>query len=151
MKVVAAVAITKAVDAGTIAATGFLIGFSVILLSLLPQLSLTLTNAIIATSVLAGNFFPQDMQEITPNRLGYTTGIVNMLLAPFGAFPMCHGAGGLVVQYRFGARSWLTPAIFGICMLSMGLALGQDALKLLLLLPLASVGALLLYACLDLA
>jgi SulP family sulfate permease len=118
---------------------------------LLPQLSLTLTNAIIATAAIAGHYFPEDKQRITPTRLGFTTGIVNMLLAPFGAFPMCHGAGGLVVQHRFGARTWLAPSLFGITMLTLGLLFGPQALQILLLIPLAAVGALLIYAGLDLA
>jgi MFS superfamily sulfate permease-like transporter len=76
---------------------------------------------------------------------------MNMLLAPFGAFPMCHGAGGLVVQHRFGARSWLAPALFGITMIALGLLFGPQALQLLMLIPLAAVGALLVFAGLDLA
>lgn len=118
---------------------------------LLPQISLTLTNAIIATSAIAAHYFPDDKHRITPARLGLTTGFLNMLLAPLGGFPMCHGAGGLVVQHRFGARSWLAPTLFGFCMLCMGIFLGKDAMKLLLLIPLSAVGALLLYAGFELA
>ena len=118
---------------------------------LLPQLSLTLTNAILATAAIAGHYFPEDKQRISPTRLGFTTGAMNMLLAPFGAFPMCHGAGGLVVQYRFGARTWLAPVFFGIAMITLGLLFGPQALQILLLIPLAAVGALLIYAGLDLA
>ncbi|MBV2092898.1 MAG: putative sulfate/molybdate transporter [Candidatus Thiodiazotropha sp. (ex Ctena orbiculata)] len=118
---------------------------------LLPQLSLTLTNAILATAAIASHYFPEDKPHITPARLGLTTGAVNMLLAPFGAFPMCHGAGGLVVQHRFGARTWLAPTLFGITMLALGLLYGPQALQILLLIPLAAVGALLIYAGLDLA
>ncbi|MEW8348369.1 MAG: putative sulfate/molybdate transporter [Candidatus Thiodiazotropha taylori] len=118
---------------------------------LLPQLSLTLTNAILATAAIAGRYFPEEKQRISPTRLGFTTGALNMLLAPFGAFPMCHGAGGLVVQHRFGARTWLAPALFGTTMLALGLLFGPQALQILLLIPLAAVGALLIYAGLDLA
>ncbi|MCG7899853.1 MAG: putative sulfate/molybdate transporter [Candidatus Thiodiazotropha weberae] len=118
---------------------------------LLPQLSLTLTNAILATAAIAGHYFPKDKQRISPTRLGLTTGAMNMLLAPFGAFPMCHGAGGLVVQHRFGARSWLAPVLFGITMITLGVLFGPQALQILLLIPLAAVGALLIYAGLDLA
>jgi SulP family sulfate permease len=118
---------------------------------LLPQLALTLTNAMIVTAVIAERLFEDQQRSITPNKLGMSTGILNLLLAPFGAFPMCHGAGGLVVQYRFGARTGLAPAIFGITCLSIGLLLGPNALQLLLLIPLAAVGALLVFAGLDLA
>ncbi len=118
---------------------------------LLPQLALTLTNAVLATAAIAGDLFPADRARITPQRLALSTGGLNLLLAPFGAFPMCHGAGGLVVQHRFGARTGLAPAIFGLSCLALGLFLGPDALKLLELLPLPAVGALLAVAGIHLA
>lgn len=118
---------------------------------LLPQLALTLTNAMIVTAVIAERLFEGQERPITPNQLGMSTGLLNLLLAPLGAFPMCHGAGGLVVQHRFGARTGLAPAIFGITSLSIGLLLGPNALQLLLLIPIAAVGALLIFAGLDLA
>ncbi|MEW8139705.1 MAG: putative sulfate/molybdate transporter, partial [Candidatus Thiodiazotropha endolucinida] len=110
---------------------------------LLPQLALTLTNAMIVTAAIARRLFEDQARPITPQQLGMSTGVLNLLLAPLGAFPMCHGAGGLVVQHRFGARTGLAPAIFGITCLSIGLLLGPNALQLLLLIPLAAVGALL--------
>lgn len=30
---------------------------------------------------------------------------MNLTSVPFGGFPMCHGAGGLAGQYRYGART----------------------------------------------
>lgn len=118
---------------------------------LLPQLALTLTNAMIVTAAIARHLFVDQDRSITPNQLGMSTGVLNLLLAPLGAFPMCHGAGGLVVQHRFGARTGLAPAIFGITCLTIGLLLGPNALQLLLLIPLAAVGALLVFAGIDLA
>ncbi|MES9969007.1 MAG: molybdate transporter family protein [Candidatus Thiodiazotropha sp.] len=118
---------------------------------LLPQLALTLTNAMIVTAAIARHLFDDQGRTITPNKLGMSTGVLNLLLAPLGAFPMCHGAGGLVVQHRFGARTGLAPAIFGVTCLLTGLLLGPNALQLLLLIPLAAVGALLVFAGIDLA
>jgi SulP family sulfate permease len=118
---------------------------------LLPQLALTLTNATVVTAAIAAELFPADRARITPDRLAWSTGLLNLLLAPFGAFPMCHGAGGLVVQHRFGARTGLAPALFGGVCLALGLLLGQQALLLLALMPLAAVGALLIPAGVDLA
>ncbi|MEJ2693475.1 MAG: putative sulfate/molybdate transporter [Candidatus Thiodiazotropha sp.] len=118
---------------------------------LFPQLALTLTNAILVTAAIAGDLFPEERARITPRRLALSSGGLNLLLAPFGAFPMCHGAGGLVVQHRFGARTGLAPAIFGLSCLSLGLFLGPDALKLLELLPISAVGALLAVAGIHLA
>lgn len=118
---------------------------------LLPQLVLTLTNAAVITAAIAAELFPADRARITPDRLAWSSGGLNLLLAPFGAFPMCHGAGGLVVQHRFGARSGLAPALFGLTCLALGVLLGPNALALLALLPMAAVGALLLVAGVDLA
>ncbi|HOP15761.1 MAG: putative sulfate/molybdate transporter [Gammaproteobacteria bacterium] len=118
---------------------------------LLPQLALTLTNATVITAAIAADLFPQERARITSDRLAWSSGALNLLLAPFGAFPMCHGAGGLVVQHRFGARSGLAPAVFGSGCLALGLLLGPNALPLLELLPLAAVGSLLLIAGADLA
>jgi len=118
---------------------------------LLPQLALTLTNAVIVTSAIAREYFPQDSARISPRRLALSTGAFNLLLSPFGAFPMCHGAGGLVVQHRFGARTGLAPALFGAGCLALGLLLGPDALKLLERIPVAALGALLAVAGIALA
>lgn len=119
--------------------------------ALLPQLALTLTNATVITAAIAAEYFPRDRDRITPDRLALSTGALNLLLAPLGAIPMCHGAGGLVVQHRFGARTGLAPAIFGISCLLLGLFLGPNALLLLASLPMAAVGALLVVAGVDLA
>lgn len=112
----------------------------------LPQLALTMTNAVLVTTVIAAKYFPDDQQRITPDRLALSTGGLNLLLAPFGAFPMCHGAGGLVVQHRFGARTGWAPALFGTTCLVLGLVLGPGALDLLAMMPMAAVGALLVVA-----
>ena len=112
----------------------------------LPQLPLTLTNAVLAPAAIAASLFPGDSTRITPRRLALSSGLLNLFLAPLGAFPMCHGAGGLVVQHKFGARTGLAPAVFGATCLGLGLAFGPNAMLLLGVLPIAAVGALLVIA-----
>lgn len=112
----------------------------------LPQLPLTLTNAVLAPAAIAASLFPGDTDRITPRRLALSSGLLNISLAPLGAFPMCHGAGGLVVQHKFGARTGLAPTVFGAICLGLGLLFGPDAMVLLGILPLAAVGALLVIA-----
>ncbi len=112
----------------------------------LPQLPLTLTNAVLAPAAIALSLFPDDSARITARRLALSSGLLNTLLSPLGAFPMCHGAGGLVVQYKFGARTGLAPALFGLACLALGLLFGPDAMQLLGILPMAAVGALLVVA-----
>ena len=68
----------------------------------LPQVVLTITNAILATSLLTKDLFAHD---IPPKKFSTTIGLMNLTSVPFGGFPMCHGAGGLAGQYRYGART----------------------------------------------
>lgn len=119
--------------------------------ALLPQLALTVTNAVLMPATLAAAYFPAEKARLSPVRMAWSSGVLNLLLTPFGALPMCHGAGGLVVQYRFGARSALAPLLFGLSCLLLGLFFGESALTLLQIVPVAAVGVLLLFAGVDLA
>ncbi|MCP5370822.1 MAG: sulfate transporter [Hyphomicrobiales bacterium] len=121
------------------------------LTAVVPQLALTVTNAVLATAAIAGDFFPADRARLGAGRLAASTGVLNLALAPLGALPMCHGAGGLVAQHRFGARSWGAPAVFGALCLVLGLGFGDGARTLLALVPLGAVGALLLVAGAEMA
>ena len=120
-------------------------------LAVLPQLPLTLTNAIIVTAALSRELFPNHCQRVQETNLALSSGLMNLLLTPFGALPMCHGAGGLQAQYRFGARSGAAPAILGSILLTMGLFFADSAAALLACVPVAAAGALLLFAGADLA
>lgn len=64
---------------------------------------------------------------------------------------MCHGAGGLEAQHRFGARTGWAPALLGAVLLTLGLLLADDAARLLGAIPPGALGALLLLAGGDLA
>lgn len=117
----------------------------------LPQLALTLTNAILLTSLVAGDYFGDRAAHVTPVRLSITTGLANLLLAPLGAFPMCHGVGGLAAHHRFGARSGTAPLLLGLALLSLALLPAGFSLAALAVLPAAGLGALLLMASGELA
>ncbi len=117
----------------------------------LPQLALTITNAIILTTLVAGDFFGAAAREVTPRRLAISTGLGNILLAPFGALPMCHGAGGVAAHHRFGARTGGAPLMLGLALLALVLVPGGQGLALLAAIPAAGLGALLLLAAAELA
>lgn len=117
----------------------------------LPQLALTLTNAVLLTAAFAADYFPEAKERLSPRNLALSTGIMNLVLAPFGAIPMCHGSGGMVAQVKFGARTGLAPAVFGVACLGIGIAFGPGSGQLLAVIPLAAVGALLVIAGADLA
>jgi MFS superfamily sulfate permease-like transporter len=69
----------------------------------LPQIPLTILNSVIAVCALSTDLFPG--RAATPRRVAVSVGLMNLIAAPFGGMPMCHGAGGLAGQYRFGART----------------------------------------------
>ena len=117
----------------------------------LPQLSLTLTNAVLLTALVAGDYFGDRAAHVTPARLSITSGLANLLLTPLGALPMCHGAGGLAAHHRFGARSGTAPLALGLALLAVALLPGDLGLALLAALPAAGLGALLLVAAGELA
>lgn len=117
----------------------------------LPQLSLTLTNAILVTASLSRELFPASGNIASERNLALSSGLANVLLSPFGAMPMCHGAGGLQAQYRFGARTGLAPVIFGTVLLALAIGFAGSASSLFAIIPIGAVGALLILAGKDLA
>ena len=119
--------------------------------AVLPQLSLTLTNAVIVTASLSRQLFPSTGSIATERRLALSSGLANVLLCPFGAMPMCHGAGGLAAQFRFGARTGLAPIIFGAVLLVLAVGFADNAAALFALIPIGAVGSLLIFAGTDLA
>lgn len=121
-------------------------GFSTLVL---PQLALTLTNAILLTALMAEEYFGEQSQRVTPARLSISSGLANLLLVPLGALPMCHGAGGLAAHYRFGARTGAAPILLGIGLVLIALLPGGIAL--IAAIPAAGLGALLLVAAVELA
>jgi MFS superfamily sulfate permease-like transporter len=119
--------------------------------AVLPQLSLTLTNAVIVTASVARELFPATGAAANELRLALSSGLANVLLCPFGALPMCHGAGGLTAQFRFGARTGLAPVIFGAVLLVLAVGFAEHAAALFALIPIGAVGSLLIFAGTDLA
>lgn len=120
-------------------------------LLVVPQLPLTLTNAIIVTALVSRDLFPTTSGRASERNLALSTGIANLVLAPLGAMPMCHGAGGVQAHYRFGALTGLAPVMLGAVLLILGIAFAAQAAALLGTIPISAVGALLLVAGLDLA
>ncbi len=119
--------------------------------AVLPQIALTVTNAVIVTAALARALYPEAGARVSEKRLCLTSGAANLLLAPFGALPMCHGAGGLQAHHRFGARSGTAPLLLSAVLLVLALFFADAAVGLLAMIPLAAVGAFLVLAGAELA
>jgi MFS superfamily sulfate permease-like transporter len=78
----------------------------------LPQLPLTLGNAIMAVREENNTLFPD--RAVTDNLVATSTGVMNLGSALLGGVPMCHGAGGMAGHVAFGARSGGAPIILGV-------------------------------------
>jgi len=114
----------------------------------LPQLPLTLLNSVLAVCALSGDLFPG--RAIPTRTMALSVGLMNLLCAPFGAMPMCHGAGGLAAQHRFGARTGGSVVMLGAGKIVLALALGAALLPLAQAFPRSILAPTLLFAGLTL-
>lgn len=110
----------------------------------LPQLPLTLLNSVVAVCALSESYFPG--KGITPRRMTMSVGLMNLVTVPFGGIPMCHGAGGLAAQYRFGARTGGSVVMLGALKVFVGLFFGHALFQLLQAYPLGILGVMLIFA-----
>ena len=120
-----------------------------VLSGVLAQLPLTLLNAVVVAAAVARSLYPDRAARVNERRLAATNGLMNLLLAPLGAMPMCHGAGGIAAHRRFGARGMGAPLIMAASCAAVA-AMGPEIVGLLMTIPPAVVGALLIYAAADL-
>jgi Sulfate permease and related transporters (MFS superfamily) len=104
------------------------------------------SNALILTAVIAQDYFPDQKAQLTEQRFALSSGFANVLLAPFGAMPMCHGAGGLAAYHGQGSTTGWSIAIFGVLCLVLALLFGNDATQVLTAIPMEVVVTLVLYA-----
>jgi SulP family sulfate permease len=123
------------------------IDFSFALLVLvLPQLPMTLGNAVIANVDLSREYFEADSKRVTYRALCISQGLANLLSFLVGGMPMCHGAGGLAAHYRFGARTAGSNLLIGGIFVVLALFLGAHSLAVVYLLPMSILGVLLIFA-----
>ena len=107
----------------------------------LPQLPLTLGNAIMATAEENNRIFPD--RPVSENRLSTSTGLLNLFGSSVGGIPMCHGAGGMAGHVAFGARTGGATIILGVVLLLLGLFLSGSVQTLFGLFPRAVLGVIL--------
>ena len=112
----------------------------------LPQLPMTIGNAVIANADLSHEYFGKDSKKVTYRALTLSMALVNLLSFVVGGMPLCHGAGGLAAHYRFGARTAGSNLMIGILFLALAFFLGIHALSMVYLLPMAILGVLLIFA-----
>jgi hypothetical protein len=110
----------------------------------IAQLFLTLTNVMIATVVLVKELFPEK-EGIDANTLAFNMGAMNLINPFFLGMPLCHGSGGLMSQYAFGARTGGSMILEGIMELILGLFFSDALLHIFQNFPMAILGAMLIY------
>ncbi|RCW47731.1 MULTISPECIES: putative sulfate/molybdate transporter [unclassified Halanaerobium] len=111
----------------------------------LAQLPLTLGNAVLATSLLIKDLLDRNVSE---RKIVGSIGLMSLISSAFGGFPMCHGAGGLAAQYRFGARTGGSNIISGVIILTAAFFFASQ--ELVNIIPFGVLGALLVFSALQL-
>ncbi|MFW9894460.1 MAG: putative sulfate/molybdate transporter [Candidatus Thorarchaeota archaeon] len=111
----------------------------------IAQLFLTITNVMIATVVLIKDLFPDREEKVDANILAFNMGAMNLFLPFFGGIPLCHGSGGLMAQYAFGARTGGSMILEGIMELVLGLFFSETLFLLFSEFPSSILGAMLIY------
>jgi Molybdate transporter of MFS superfamily len=107
----------------------------------LPQLPLTLGNAIIAIREENNRLFPD--RAVTESAVATSTGAMNLASAVFGGVPMCHGAGGMAGHVAFGARTGGAPIILGVILLALAFGFSGSIEVIFNLFPRAVLGVIL--------
>ncbi len=126
--------------------------FTFALLALvLPQIPMTLGNAVIAYADLSKDYFGDRSRKVTYKSACISMALANLVSATIGGMPLCHGAGGLAAHYRFGARTAGSNLMIGIIFVILAVVLGDDSLAVIYLMPLSVLGILLLFAGCQLA
>ncbi|MFC4924342.1 putative sulfate/molybdate transporter [Delftia deserti] len=120
-----------------------------VVLLALPQIPLTLGNAVIAITDENNRLFPQ--RPVTEGRVAVSTGIMNLFSGAVGGVPMCHGAGGMAAHLAFGARTGGSVVILGGVLLTLALLFSASVDALFQLFPTAVLGVVLFLTGVQLA
>ncbi|MNJ88155.1 hypothetical protein D3C87_56920 [compost metagenome] len=107
----------------------------------LPQIPLTLGNAIIAIREENNRLFPH--RPVTEKGVSISTGFMNLFSATVGGVPMCHGAGGMAGHIAFGARTGGAVVILGGVLLVLAFFFSDSVDVLFKLFPTAVLGVIL--------
>jgi len=134
--------------------------------SALPQLPVTLLNAVVSTARLATDLYPHRGRRAdepgsrsargeggpaSVTRIALSIGLMNVASGWLGHFPSCHGCGGLAAQHLFGARTGSSMVLMGLVKMGLAVWLGPRLLDALTLFPNSVLGVLLALSGVELA
>ena len=109
----------------------------------IPQIPLSLGNSVLATRQAVEDLFPE--RDIGVRKLSFTYAAMNLVNPFFGGVPTCHGSGGLVGHYTFGARTGGSIIIYGSIFLTLGLFFASGFQQVVQVFPLPVLGVLLFF------
>ncbi|MEO7368641.1 MAG: putative sulfate/molybdate transporter [Gemmatimonadaceae bacterium] len=108
-----------------------------------PQIPLSLGNSVLATRQAVEDLFPE--RQIGVRKLSFTYAAMNLINPFFGGVPTCHGSGGLIGHYTFGARTGGSIIIYGSLFLIFGLFFAAGFQQVVQVFPLPVLGVLLFF------
>jgi len=120
-----------------------------ILVLAIPQIPLTIGNAVIAIRAENNELFPD--RPVSDRMMAVSQGLMNLFSAPFGGIPLCHGAGGMAGHVRFGARTGGSLVMLGVIMITLALFFSDSVGLLFRIFPKAILGVILFFAGAELA
>jgi SulP family sulfate permease len=118
---------------------------SALTLLVIPQVPLTIGNAVVAVTDLEHRYYGDQARRVSPTSVTLSGGLANVAVGSLGGMPMCHGSGGLTAHYRSGARSYRMNLLIGVPLLVLGLGFGATAFSALGLIPVAVLAGLLAF------
>lgn len=119
------------------------------LLFTIPQIPLTLGNAVIAIVAENNELFPD--RKVTEEKIAVSQGIMNLVSPLFGGIPMCHGAGGMAGHVRFGAKTGGALVILGAILIVIALLFSDSVAIIFKIFPNSILGVILFFAGSELA
>lgn len=118
------------------------IGFTMLVL---PQISLTFGNAIVATEATGKILYKKGAKRLNLKSIPLSMGIANIVSGLVGGVPMCHGSGGLTAHCKFGATSERSGYIIGFILILLAIIFGSSSLSIVAAFPTGILGILLCY------
>ena len=115
----------------------------------LPQVPLTLGNAIIGVREENNRLFPD--RPVTDRQVAVSTGVMNLFGSAVGGVPMCHGAGGMAGHVAFGARTGGSLVILGGLLVVLAVFFSASVVALFEVIPQAVLGTILFMTGVQLA
>jgi MFS superfamily sulfate permease-like transporter len=108
----------------------------------LPQIPLSLGNSVLATRQITRDLFPE--RPLTARGISFTYSLMNLINPFFGGIPTCHGSGGMMGHYAFGARTGGSVILYGALYLMLGLFFSGSFAHVVQVFPLPILGVLLM-------